>query len=414
MGSVALASPEPRRVMYYCHDTYGLGHIRRTLALTGYLCGHMPGVSQLIVTGSPVAHGFTLPCCADYVKLPAVTKVAAGEYESRSLAIPFERTQAMRGEILLSAARNFQPHALVVDHAPVGLKGEVLPTLRYLKEFSPDTYLVVGLRDVVDGPQQVRKAWLREGVYDALDDLYDLIVVYGQEDVNDVVGEYGLSPRAAAKTRYVGYLRREPGPRTPGQVRAELGLLTDKLVVVMAGGGGDGYEIFRAALGALALRRGPADFDCLLVGGPLMSAEHREELLELARGGDGVHFLEFTEDMASYIQAADAVVSMGGYNSVCETLSLGRPVLIVPRVAPRQEQLVRAEALARRGLVRMLHPDELSPRRMLEEIRELLERPPVPRAPLEMDGLPRFAEEMDRILPRHTPTGHALAPQEVR
>lgn len=52
---------------------------------------------------------------------------------------------------------------------------------------------------------------------------------------------------------------------------------------------------------------------------------------------------------------------MGGYNTVSELLSLRRPALIVPRVVPRQEQLIRAQALSRRGLVRMLHPGELTP-----------------------------------------------------
>lgn len=389
----------PSKVMYYSHDTYGLGHLRRTLTLAGFLGERRPAPSQLIVTGSPVAHGFAIPDGVDYIKLPAVVKVGAGEYEPRSLATSFACVRDMRADLLLGAARHFQPDVFVVDHAPAGLKGEVVPTLRYLRRCLPDARLVLGLRDVVDEAPRVREDWLREEVYALLDDVYHRILVYGERDVYDVAREYGFSERAAAKTRFVGYLDREPGRRPAAAVRAELRLRTGRLVLVTAGGGGDGYDLFRAMLDGLRERRGDLGFDCLLIGGPLMSAADRQALLELTRDGIGVHFLDFTDDMGSYLGAADAVVSMGGYNSVCEILALGRPALIVPRVTPRAEQLIRAEALSRRGLLRMLHPAALTASRLLAAVEALLARPPAAQ-PLEMRGLPAFAAELDGLMRR--------------
>jgi predicted glycosyltransferase len=40
----------------------------------------------------------------------------------------------------------------------------------------------------------------------------------------------------------------------------------------------------------------------------------------------------------------------------------------VPRVSPRTEQLVRAEAFAARGLLRLVRPDELHPGRLRREV----------------------------------------------
>jgi predicted glycosyltransferase len=57
--------------------------------------------------------------------------------------------------------------------------------------------------------------------------------------------------------------------------------------------------------------------------------------------------------------AADAVVSMGGYNSVCEALFSARPLVIVPRATHKIEQQIRAEVLSARGLARWVHPTEL-------------------------------------------------------
>ena len=392
--------------MFYSHDTYGLGHLKRTLMLAGFLRTRMPALSQLVVTGSPLAHRFQLPPGADYIKLPSVVKVGAEHYEARSLALPFGRVRHLRREMLLSAARHFRPHALIVDNVPAGLKGELRPTLHSLRDTS--CRLVLGLRDVVDEADWVRQAWSRDGIYELLDELYDLILVYGRRDVFDVVEKYGFSPKAAAKTRFVGYLRRAPAGRDAAEIRTELGVRrNERLVVVMAGGGGDGYDLLRAALEAIRLGGRPG-FHFLLLGGPLMPPEHRQRARALSAKHEGVHYLDFVDDAASYVAAADVVVSMGGYNSVCELLSLRKLAIVVPRVSPRREQLIRAEVLAKRGVLRMIHPDELTADRLLEEMDRLLDDRSYPPPSFALDGLPAAAAELDLLLRSRLPAAVAL------
>ncbi|OLC67378.1 MAG: hypothetical protein AUH69_04495 [Actinobacteria bacterium 13_1_40CM_4_65_12] len=387
------------RLLYYSHDTYGLGHLRRTLALARYLRLQTASLSQLIVTGSPIPHYFSFPDGSDYVKLPSVVKVGVEDYLPRSLCVPLAPVWNARRDIILSAARHFRPDALIVDHSPAGFKGEVVTSLHAIADESPRrTRLVLGLRDILDEAPRVRESWTRDGVYELLDRYYDLILVYGQRDIYDVVTEYRLSPDAAAKTRYVGYLRREPGARPPEEIRRELGFRTGRLVVVTAGGGGDGYELFRTVLECLRVMARAPRFDWLLIGGPLMDPAEREIVVSSVRTLPNTRFLEFTRDMASYIAAADVVVSMGGYNAVCEVLSAERPTIIVPRERPRKEQLLRAQALQRRGVARMIHPAELSADRLVKEVTSLLDHPPGPGAPVDMNGLPRVAAEVHSIL----------------
>jgi len=385
------------RAMLYCHDTYGLGHLRRTLTLARHLRATSPDLSQLIVTGSPVAHRFQMPEGTDFIKLPSVTKNEAGAYESRSLSSSIESIRNMRRDILLSAANHFQPDFFIVDHAPGGLKGEAIATLRRFKKTYPETKLIVGLRDVMDEAAAVRTSWARDSVYELFDDFYDQILVYGNRNFYDVVSEYGLSPKAAAKTRFVGYLGRERGARSPEEVRASLGMQTDKLLLVTAGGGGDGKALFNTLLRDMRIER-PSDFDCLIVGGPLLAETDRTELRSQLGDRGNIHFLDFTDDLPSYIGAADAVVSMGGYNSVCEILSLNRPAIIVPRTRPRQEQLIRATMLSGRGLVQMMHPKELAPARLLDAAREMLANPGADRPRLSMDGLGNVANALGSMI----------------
>jgi predicted glycosyltransferase len=391
-------SPAPRG-MFYCHDTFGLGHLRRTMALANHVRATIPNVSQLIVTGSPSAHGFEFPSGTDYVKLPAVTKNTDGDYVARSLASSLESITEMRSDILLSAARHFEPDFFIVDHAPAGLDGEALATLRFLRDHRPQTKLIVGLRDIIDEAPKVRRSWARDGVYELLDDVYDLILVYGHRHIYDVVEEYGLSGMAASKTRFVGYLGRDQGSIAPEEVRAGLPMQTNNLVLVTAGGGGDGQDLFDTMVRGLVDAGDQVDFDCLLIGGPLMDEEDRSTLRRRIGDRKNLHFLDFADQMTSYLGAADVVVSMGGYNSLCEILSLGRPAIIVPRITPRKEQLIRAEILSQRGLVQIIHPDHLTPARLLDTTRQLLTGTRVAATPVSMEGLSNVVSVLRSLMP---------------
>ena len=71
-----------------------------------------------------------------------------------------------------------------------------------------------------------------------------------------------------------------------------------------------------------------------------------------------IEMIEFDNRMEELIAGAKAVVAIGGYNTYCEILSFDKPALIVPRVAPRQEQLIRAKRAAELGLIEMLLAEE--------------------------------------------------------
>ena len=51
----------------YPHDIYGLGHIRRTMAIASKL--QNPNTNILILTGSPIAGRFSFPPQVDFVRI---------------------------------------------------------------------------------------------------------------------------------------------------------------------------------------------------------------------------------------------------------------------------------------------------------------------------------------------------------
>ena len=359
--------------MLYSHDTFGLGHLRRSLGIAAQIAVDIPNSHQLLVTGSMVAGAFSTPPRFDMVKLPALSKRSNGQYESRTLPLNLKQTLAWREQIILQAAINFEPDLLLVDKAAAGVRGELLPTLRYLQTWSPTTRLVLGMRDIEDAPAATIKEWAANGVSSLLDNVYDQVLFYGQRSVFDPISQYQMTATAAAKVVECGYLQRAGETRPPADVRQELGIGDMPLVVVTVGGGGDGHEIIRRYL-AMVEGAGPLPFHSLLVTGPLMAlADRRTFRAEEMKAG--VTLMEFTPDLVSYLQAADLVVSMAGYNTVCEILSLAKRAILVPRDKVREEQRIRAAHLQRLGLAEMLPLSELDPERLAEMINDALARP---------------------------------------
>ena len=88
-----------------------------------------------------------------------------------------------------------------------------------------------------------------------------------------------------------------------------------------------------------------------------MPAKKRRKLIRKSASIPHIEIIEFDNRMEELIAGAKAVVAMGGYNTYCEILSFDKPALIVPRVQPREEQLIRARRAAELGLVEMLLPE---------------------------------------------------------
>jgi predicted glycosyltransferase len=386
------------RYVLYSHDSYGLGHIRRTISVVGQLLKQRPASRALVLTGAPRAHYLSYPEGCDYVKLPSVTKSDGGAYEARDLDLTLTETIRLRSRLIQSAIASFPPQALIVDHTPQGLCGELLPVLEAGSVWR-EYIRVLGLRDVIDEPEAVRAAWKRDGVIDTLRNHYELILCYGQRELFDPIEAYGIPHDVAEKIVFTGYIPRN-GARMPvSDVLARHAPRTGRLVVVTAGGGGDGNLLVRAMLdGYKSLGPNP-DFELLIVTGPLMSPGKRRRLRERSSSLPGTTLVEFHDDVPALYRAASFTVSMAGYNTVCELATAGCRSLLVPRCVPRREQFERARLLATAGAASMLLPEALEPKVLMQEVLAGLSRSKPPRGwGLDFGALPAITACVDQSL----------------
>ncbi len=395
------------KLMLYSPDSYGLGHVRRSISLAGAVLEHNPGSNGLLLTGAPRAHYFDYPENCDYLKLPSITKDKDGKYISRGLNLEAEKVIRMRAGVIWLAAASFSPDVLLVDHSPVGIGGEIVPTLMRLAA-GPDkrTTRVLGLRDVIDSPDRVRSAWAENNVIDVLRNGYDRILVYGDSDVFNVVEAYGIPDDVASKLSYVGYIPRSGNRFAERAIRESYASRTGRLVVVALGGGGDGNTLLSTILSGYDQLGPEPPFEILAVTGPLMSPRKRKRFLATAEALPGVSLLEYTDQMPEMFAAADLVVSMGGYNTICELACAGANALIVPRSHPRQEQSIRARLLQERGVLSCLSGSELTAEKLMTAVLGNLDRErPQRNWGLDFNGLHKAAALLS---PRSTETARAL------
>jgi len=359
-------------ILMYSHDTYGLGHIRRTMAIASHLC--RDNVNVLILTGSPIAGRFSFPERVDFVRIPGMIKKTNQEYQSLSVKIHPDHALNIRKSIIAATVKTFKPDLFIVDKEPLGLRKEVLPTLKWLKKYLPGTRSILGLRDVMDDAETVKKDWRSKGIYEYLTRLYDEIWVYGHQSLYDPVVEYDIPDNVSKKIKFAGYISRKiPTRKAVKKIRRNY-KINDNLVVVTTGGGGDGYEVMDTFLSMLEAWPGLPPFKSVLVTGPFMPKTKRRQIAKRAKPF-GIWSMPFYLRMEELLAAADLVISMGGYNTMCELLTQQTPSIIVPRETPRKEQLIRAVAFQKKGLVEYVSWKDLTPENLRIKMLQVLQNP---------------------------------------
>jgi predicted glycosyltransferase len=357
------APARARRFLFCTNECVGLGHMRRTLTLARAVTERYPGATALVLTGAPLAPGLSLPPGVDTVKLPMLERDSVGGLGPRNLVIGSGDAHDLRASLALAAATAFAPDVAVIDKLPLGLGGELEATLRALR--AAGTRIVLGLRDVEEDPVMVRRRWRAMNAREALQGYYDSILVYGPEGgAADALSCMGWNDLAAS-VHHVGYI----GAPLPSEPPADL---PPEYILATVGGGADGFPVLAAVVDAVRAR--PLAIPVVAVAGPLMDPAEVKELRRRAEGL-AVHLFEARPDMDAVVAGARGVVAMSGYNTVAEITRAGHPAVLVPRVGPSAEQLIRARALVGDGGFAMIHPDDLTPERMADELASILCRP---------------------------------------
>jgi predicted glycosyltransferase len=360
----------------YSQDGNGLGHLRRSFNIARDVLRRNPRCDILIAADSPAVSIVGSTPGIDLIKLPTIVKIGASTWKNGTLSVPTRRLVKLRSQLMLHAFAEFQPDTVLVDHMPVGPMGELKDMLDYAATRPRPPRMFLGLRDVLDRPAVIRRSWRELDAYAYLPH-YDAVLIYGDRSVYDASAAYELLPQARAVVycNYVAPRRRACGRRGPAQ---------SPFVLMMGGGGADAYPLANAFVAAMSTVHRNLALAAVLLTGPNMPARERERLA--ARSNGAVRVESRYGDATKWIQSAAAVVTMAGYNSLCEVLAWQQKALVVPRLGPSAEQRIRSTLFSKRLLIRRLEPSLLEPDRLADSLIRLLADEVVPN----VAGIPRL------------------------
>ena len=141
-------------------------------------------------------------------------------------------------------------------------------------------------------------------------------------------------------------------------------------------------------------------YPLVLILGPFMRSEQREDIHRRANNLRSVVVIDFDNELETIMDGATAVVGMCGYNTFCEILSFDKPALFVPRTHPRMEQLIRATRASELGLTQVLDADQaIDPAKMADALHALPNTAAPSKSPyqIKLDGLENICNRIEEL-----------------
>lgn len=313
------------RILFYCHNLFGLGHLARSQRIAEAALDQ-GGCECRIITGCRFLDQLRLDPRIGIQRLPPVQQDEVGRFVA--LEPGLEDVVRHRADRIESFCRRWRPHAVVVDHLPLGLGGELVQLLRAARKEAWPARFIWGLpySEGATATGRPRNPALREAYA-----RYDQLIAYTEEHWDDVVGAYrtiGLPPR----TDYAGVVAARPLPPRPDGARRLVGL---------SGGGKAGADLLRQVLEATGDMEEARGLALRFVAGPIGSAG---ELRDVAGDREVEVWPEASTERA--IQDATVVVSRTGYNTAFTLVQSDLPLVLVPLQLEQGDQLQRAVRLA--------------------------------------------------------------------
>jgi predicted glycosyltransferase len=383
-----------RRVMFYVQNLLGIGHLKRASVLAGAMAAS--GLDVTVVLGGVPVAGFQFPGCSRVLLPPA----RALDETFRTIVDEDGQTidDGWRDRRLARLLMEFdavQPDVLLIEQFPFGrrqFRFELLPLLESARTRPRAPKILCSLRDVLVQKQDPTR--VREMIALA-QHWFDRILVHGDPALLPLDASFPAAGEIADRIAYTGYVADEVDiPAAGGSGAAGQGE-----VIVSAGGGAVAEPLMRAALAARPLTR-LADAVWRLITGPNLNTAVFDDLAWNAPPGVVVE--RWRPDLPVLLANCALSVSQAGYNTILDILQARARALVVPFAAGNEtEQLLRARALARQGVLSVVEEDALSPKRLASAIDKAVDLSP--RCPIvDING----ANAAARIVARYCAEAH--------
>lgn len=367
------------KVMIVVTHLLGTGHLSRALTLGRAF--RAAGDEVQIVSG-----GFPAPQLdmgdIDMLQLPPLRSdgVNFTQLLTPSGALADDRFYQERQLTLCQAVQELQPDVLITELYPFGrrsLRHEFRALLQASKALPKPPKILASIRDILAPPSKPEKAVKADAV---IAEFYDAVLVHSDPQATRLELSWPVSDRLAAKVHYTGFVApAAAGPHPEAEGSGE--------ILVSAGGGSVGDEIYQTALQAARLM--PDTPWRLLVGG----SDANARIEQLSKIPSPAKMEPARPDFRQMLTHVAASVSMCGYNTALDLLQAETPAVLIPFDAGKEvEQSLRAQSLTPLAGIEALRTAELTPERLIAAVKKVRCAPRRSASQFQFDGARRAVE----------------------
>jgi predicted glycosyltransferase len=364
-------------VAFYCQHVLGIGHLVRSAEIIRAL-SHDSEV--LFISGGERPDGFQFPEHENIEVLelpPLKTNPDFSNLHAASSSLSTDETKTLRRTMLLQSFARFKPDAIVTELFPFGRKHfrfELLPLLEHARQQSPRALVVSSVRDILVKRKDQEE--FEQRACDLVNAFYDLILVHGDKNFQTLDQTFSRVNDLRCPVAYTGYVVRQSHA---GKYRLPVAADGQPVIVASNGGGQylTGQKLLESVLHAARLLRGSIPHEFQVFAGPLMPEEAYGRLQALASECPNVKLSRFTPDLGTLLRRAELSVNMAGYNTMMDVLSSGVRALVYPVTSNGdQEQIVRANSLAKAEVIDVISTQQLEPQELARKLKHALRKKP--------------------------------------
>jgi predicted glycosyltransferase len=360
-----------KRVLVYTHNSIGLGHAFRTLAVITGIKHWRPDIDFLVMSGTSIPQIFFKEGI-EVIKLPSIRldiDHKDSPMHSRYLAgFELESIFDFRQQIIMATFDFFQPDALIIEHNMTGQMSELIPLLmkKWMRKGGPvDFALAHVCRGIMKWvpllciPYQ-NPRHRSESIN--IGELYDFMYVLEDREVIDINKAFlGSDPELEKKIRYLGKITNKAYGELPpwGQVAERFGLPDKKIVLVSLGRNHRVPELSQKLFDVFNTAGLNGEYQIIMVLDPYLNNDTAQVLRDHPLAG-GVRFLPFMPDLVELVYHSDLVISRAGYNMVNEILLTGVKAILIPESHGGGEQELRVQNTDQKNIKTMTEDEVLS------------------------------------------------------
>lgn len=345
------------RVLFYVQHLLGVGHLRRAEILADAMAA--AGLDVTVAFG-----GAPLPEVPFHNVRLALLPAAqiANEDFSTLLDETGRRVDAdwrnRRRSALIECYQRTDPHVVLIELFPFGrrqFRFELSPLLEVVHAAHQRPQVACSVRDILVTSKKPARA---QETAENVRRWFDMVLVHGDPALIRFETTFPAAAAFAERVRYTGYVVAERDLAATSDGADERG----GEVIVSAGGGAVGGQLLMVAMAAKPLTSLKQETWRFLAGPNLPEAQFQALRAAADRGSIVERFIP---DLAGRLENAALSISQAGYNTTMDILTSGVRAVVVPyEAAGETEQRLRADILAKKGVLQVVPEAELTPDRL--------------------------------------------------